>query len=240
MRLVNARFPIVPLCLLSFLACKPRAGSSCESDEARCLDTSRALVCDEGKLVETPCKGKAGCSTVQERTACDISGNAPGDACSKVDEGVAVCAGSDAMLACRARKFERVPCRGPRGCEMTGEQAHCDQSIAEPGEACKKPNAKACSTDRSQVLACVDGRMAPAYFCRGENRCSSAGGKLGCDQTVARLGDACDKALSGHVACSEDKRALITCQAERFVPSEKCKPGTTCTVSGQSTACSRP
>jgi hypothetical protein len=206
----------------------------------RCLDAKRAIVCDDGKFVETPCKGKAGCSTVQERTACDISGNQPGDVCGTGDEGIAVCAGDDAMLACHGRRFERVSCRGPRGCEMVSAQASCDQSVAEVGEACKKENAKACSADKTQVLSCQGGRMAAQYLCRGEGHCNSESGKLACDETVARLGDVCDKSLNGHIACSEDKKSLITCQNARFVPSEKCKPGTLCSISGQSTKCERP
>lgn len=226
--------------LVAFSSCKPGPGSSCDPLEARCLDAKRAIVCDNGKFVETPCRGKTGCFTVQESTTCDFSANQPGDVCSKSNEGVAVCAGEDAMLACHGRKFERVPCRGPRGCEMVAGQPNCDQSVAEVGEACKKQNAKACSVDKTQVLSCSDGHMKAHYACRGEGQCSSAGGKLACDQTVAKLGDTCDKALSGHIACSEDKKSLITCQNERFVPSEKCKPGTLCTVAGQSTKCEKP
>lgn len=227
---------------MSFCGCKAAPGGSCRADEARCLDEQRALVCDPELLtfVETPCKGKAGCTTAHERTACDVSGNAPGDPCSKADDGVAVCVGSDAMLACRQRKFEHVPCRGPRGCTMSGDHASCDQSVAEPGEACKKPGAQACSADGTEVLACVEGKMAPQYWCRGEGRCRAAGGKLSCDQSVARLGDRCDAKLSGHVACSEDKRALIACQGERFTASETCRPGTRCSVLGSATKCERP
>ena len=239
-RAVKSLLPIIPLCLLGFLACKPGPGSACGAREMRCLDAKRAIVCDDGKFVETPCKGKAGCSTLQESTACDISGNQPGDACSQADEGVAVCEGDQSMLACHRRKYETVPCRGPRGCEMLGAQANCDQSIAEAGEPCKKDKAKACSADQSQVLSCKDGRLAALYLCRGDAHCSSLGGKLGCDQTVAHLGDVCDKTLSGSTACSDDKKSLLICHDERFVPSEKCKPGTTCTVSGQSTKCEKP
>jgi hypothetical protein len=226
--------------LVLTLSCKPGPGSSCDVGEARCLDAKRSIVCEDGKFVETPCKGKAGCSTIQETTSCDISGNQPGDVCVNSDEGVAVCAGVDAMLACHGRKFEKVPCRGSRGCESVAGQANCDQSIAEPGEACKKPNAKACSVDKSRVLSCSDGAMREQYWCRGEAGCSAVGGKLSCDQTVAKLGDACDKGLDGHVACSEDKKSLITCNGDKFVPSEKCRPGTACTVSGQSTSCAKP
>lgn len=231
-------FALVLSCL-PLLACKASPGSSCAAHEARCLDDRRALVCDDGQFVETPCRGKDGCTTKDQKTRCDISGNQPGDACRGSDQGVAVCSSPTAMLACHGRTFENVPCRGPRGCEMIGEQPHCDQSIAEAGEACTKEGAKACAADGTRVLSCAAGRLGELYVCRGEARCTSAGGKLACDQTVARLGDHCDKTLSGHIACSEDKKALITCQNERFVPSEKCKAGKVCTVSGQSTKCER-
>ncbi len=241
MRLPNCGLLLVLSAAFTFLVgCKPGPGSSCDVGEARCLDARRELVCDDGKFVETPCKGKGGCTTIQEATSCDISGNQPGDPCAKADEGVAVCADERAMLACHARQFTKVACRGPRGCELVGKQANCDQSVAEVGEACKKAGASACSVDNSRVLTCRDGSMVELYRCRGENQCSSAAGKLACDQTVAKLGDTCDKTLSGHVACSEDKKSLITCQNERFVASEKCKPGTVCTVSGQSTSCAKP
>ena len=204
------------------------------------MDTKRAIVCDEGKFVEAPCKGKGGCSTAQESTSCDISGNQPGDVCSKSNEGVGVCVDEHTMLSCHGRKYESVPCRGPRGCDMVGAQANCDQSVAEAGELCKKENAKACSADQSQVLSCKGNHLVALYFCRGEQGCSSTGGKLGCDQTIAHLGDVCDKALASSTACADDKKSLLICQSERFMPSEKCKPGTTCTVSGQSTKCEKP
>lgn len=226
--------------LLLTVSCKPGPGSSCDAGEARCIDAQRSIVCEDGKFVETPCRGKGGCSTSKEATSCDISGNQPGDTCVREDEGVAVCVGSDAMLACHGRKFETVACRGPRGCESFGGRANCDQSVAEAGEPCSTPNAKACSVDKRRVLSCLDGRLSDQYECRGDAGCSAQGGKLTCDQTVAKLGDACDKGLDGHVACSEDKKSLITCDGEKFIAAEKCKPGTQCSVSGQSTSCTRP
>jgi hypothetical protein len=238
---VKALFPLISIGLVAFWSCKPAPGGSCDPGEARCLDAKREIICEDGKFVETPCKGKGGCSTLQERTTCDISGNEPGDPCSKAEEGVAVCSDDHAMLACHGRKFEKVPCRGPRGCEMVGAQANCDQSVAEAGDACRPLTAKAaCSQDKTSVLSCKDGRMSELYRCRGANGCVSGGGKLSCDQTIAALGDTCDKGLSGHVACSVDNKALIKCEAERFVASEKCKPGTQCTVAGQSTSCTKP
>lgn len=228
-----------PWLALVLSACKPAPGSSCDAGEARCLDAKRSLVCEDGKFVETPCKGKSGCSTAEETTTCDISGNEPGDVCVKGDEGAATCTARDAMLACHHGKFEKVPCRGPRGCEVTGAQASCDQSVAEAGEGCSKAAAKSCSTDKTHVLSCVEGTMREQYWCRGEAGCTSSGGKLSCDQTVAKLGDACDPGLDGHVACSDDKKALLTCNGAKFISSEKCKPGTECVVNGSATSCAK-
>jgi hypothetical protein len=203
------------------------------------LDAATALSCSDGTFTQVPCRGKRGCLSQDGKTSCDISGNHAGDRCSRDDQGVAVCASPSEMLACRGGTFVTVPCRGPNGCEMVGEQPRCDQSVAELGEACNPAGAKACSPDEARVLACADGRMTDLYRCRGDGKCRASGGKLACDQTVAQLGDRCDKALSGHIACSADRKALITCRDERFVPSEKCKAGTVCTVNGQSTKCER-
>jgi hypothetical protein len=203
------------------------------------LDPSTALLCSDGTYTEVPCRGKKGCESRDGKTSCDISANRAGDRCSLDDNGIAVCASTRDMLVCRAEAFKSVPCRGPRGCEMVGEQPRCDQSVAEPGEACNPSGAKACAVDGARVLVCDGGRMTELYQCRGEGKCRSEGGKLACDQTVAQPGDRCDKALSGHVACAEDKGSLITCKGERFVPAEKCKAGTKCAVSGQSTRCER-
>lgn len=226
--------------LLLAASCQPAPGSSCDAGEARCLDAKRGLVCDDGKFVEVPCKGKGGCTTLQQATSCDISGNQPGDACAQSEEGAAVCAEEGAMLVCRSRRFERVACLGPGGCETVGDQPSCDQSIAEAGDVCRAGGAKACAVDKARLLSCKDGRMTELYPCRGDGGCSSAAGKLTCDQTVARLGDGCDERLNGHVACSEDHRALVRCDGARFVAAEKCKVGTVCTVAGQSTRCVKP
>lgn len=227
-------------CLWLFPSCKAVPGSRCERDEARCLDSSRGLVCDDGLFVEVPCRGKGGCATIGEKTSCDISRNQLGDRCGKADEGAALCAGDKAMLACHSGKFESVSCLGPKGCELVNGQPNCDQSIAEAGDGCRQENAKACSSDGERVLSCRAGRMAELYVCRGEKRCTAQGGKLSCDQTLARIGDACDKGLSGHVACSLDHKALLKCEGERFAASENCKRAASCVVSGQSTRCVEP
>ncbi|HSU41216.1 MAG TPA: hypothetical protein VLJ38_16680, partial [Polyangiaceae bacterium] len=68
----------IALGVLMLAGCKPGVGSACQKGDARCLDAARALVCESGHFVETPCRGKDGCRTKLEVTACDIHGNQPG------------------------------------------------------------------------------------------------------------------------------------------------------------------
>ncbi len=221
------------------LGCKPGPGSSCDKGDARCVDPKRELVCDDGKFIEEPCRGKAGCSTAQEQTTCDITGERSGDACSHAEEGVAACGGADAMIACHDGKFVTVACRGPNGCTNDGGRALCDQSVAAAGDACKDPDSKACASDKQQVLSCKEQSMQPLYACRGPSGCNSSAKKLSCDQTVAKLGDACDKGLEGHIACNEEHSATLACKKQSFTLDEKCKPGTKCSVEGSSTSCAK-
>jgi hypothetical protein len=64
-------------------------------------------------------------------------------------------------------------------------------------------------------------------------------GKLDCDVSVALEGDACDARLEGHVACGMDRKGTLICKAGRFVPDAACKIGTSCSVSGTETRCSK-
>ena len=231
--------------LLAFAAplvtgCKPAVGSSCEKGEARCLDAKRELVCQAGKFLESPCNGPSGCSSTEKGTSCDFSGNKPGDLCSTDDEGAATCSNKDAMLACHAGLYARMPCRGSRGCTNAEGRALCDSSSAEPGDACHDENLKACSVDNSQVLICKQSTMQRFYLCRGENGCSSSAGKLSCDTSVAKLGDACDKKLEAQAfSCTPDGSAILVCKGGAFVLDETCKAGQKCTLVGSSTQCAK-
>ena len=120
--------------LSGFVACKPGVGSSCDKGEARCVDPARALTCEAGRFIETPCRGKDGCRLLPEGTACDIRGNKEGDGCSKDEEGAAVCSDPATLVSCRAGAIVRSACRGKGGCTEEIGRAQCDASIAEAGE----------------------------------------------------------------------------------------------------------
>jgi hypothetical protein len=236
------RVPFVVSLVASFALlthCKPGVGSSCEKGESRCIDGKRALVCQDGKYIETLCRGKNGCRLEPAGTACDIHENRDGDLCSTDEEGAAACVDPKTLVACRKGAYVRVPCRGPGGCAEEGGNARCDTSVAEAGESCAEEGKKACSLDGKRVLACSAGKMASKYECRGEKGCVSHSGKLDCDFSIAALGDACDQKLEGHFACDAEKKHIVRCAGGKFVADEACKKGTTCQSGGGSTKCEK-
>lgn len=231
----------LPLCSLGLLGsgCRAGVGASCEKGEARCLDGARALVCEAGKFIEVPCRGAKGCAAGPNSVACDINGSRPGDRCSRDEEGSAVCQSPSSIVACHDGKFVESACRGPKGCALLGDHALCDSSIGAPGEACKEDGKKACAVDGSVVLECRSHALTALYQCRGAKGCKLTEGKLDCDMSIAAEGEACDKRLEGHVACSPDRVATVVCKNGRFAADEKCKKGMSCTVDGNQTHCTK-
>jgi hypothetical protein len=227
------------LWLWTAAACTPSAGSSCEKGEARCIDGTRQLACQNGKFVETPCRGPGGCALGPEGTSCDFSKNRPGDACSSDDEGAALCAGPKQMIACRGGQYRLVSCHGPKGCTGESGYALCDQSVAELGDACKDDGKKACAADGKSVLVCRADKMERLFWCRGERGCSSAGGKLDCDLSLAIVGDPCDPTMEGSVSCSEDGSSTLVCKARQFAHDQACAPKTRCVAQGTTTRCEK-
>jgi hypothetical protein len=225
-------------CALSLAHCKPSVGSSCDKGEARCLDSKRELICQAGQFIESPCNGPGGCRLTDKGTSCDFSGNKAGDPCSSDDDGAAICSNKDGMIACHGGRYARVPCRGSRGCVIAEGRAACDTSLAEPGDVCQEEGSKACSVDGSQVLICKQHTMQRFYQCRGANGCASTAGKLSCDTSVAKLGDACDRKLEGQAfSCTPDEREILVCKGGAFVLNEACKAGQKCRSAAASTKC---
>lgn len=239
------RFRLIQLLVFSawstLASCKPSVGSSCAKGEARCLDERRELACQAGIFLETPCHGPAGCRSTEQGTVCDFSGNKSGDPCSADDEGAATCTNQDGMLACHAGSYALLPCRGSRGCVNAEGRALCDTSVAEPGDACHDENLKGCSSDATAVLICRQHSMQRFYWCRGPSGCTASAGKLSCDTSIARLGDACDKKLEGQAfSCTPDASAILVCKGGAFALDQTCKSGQQCLNSGSSTACAKP
>lgn len=230
-------WPQIGSWILLCIGCRAGVGGQCEKGEARCLDGARALTCEAGQFIEVPCRGPKGCAAGPNATACDIKGSRAGDRCSRDEEGTAVCENEQALMACRDGHFVSSPCRGPQGCTLAGEQALCDASMGVLGDACREDGKKACALDHSVVLECRKHALAPLYRCRGPKGCALVEGKLDCDMSVAAEGDACDKRLEGHVACSPDHAATVVCKGGHFAADEKCKKGLTCSAEANQTHC---
>jgi hypothetical protein len=233
----KARLRVALWLSLTFAACRPGVGSHCEKGEARCLDSRRALACEHGTFIEVPCRGPQGCSATDAAVSCDIHGSKEGDRCSLDEEGSASCADAATIVACHGGHFAASPCRGPKGCNVEGERALCDTTLAVLGENCREEGKKACATDKSAVLACKSLRMASLYSCRGPRGCSLTNGKLDCDMSVASNGDVCDLRMEGHIACSIDATSTLVCKAGAFVHDENCKAKMRCESSEREARC---
>lgn len=216
--------------------CEPGVGSSCDPEEARCLNGSTQLVCQDGEYIATPCRGPGGCAVLPTvGVACDITKNKAGDICATHEEGAASCTTEHQMVVCRGGKYAFEPCRGPAGCENSRRRANCDKTLASVGDPCKDEGGKACSAQGEDLLACKGGTMQPLYHCRGAAGCEAAG-KLNCDLSLAEVGDPCDPQMEGAAACTPDKREIVTCKAGSFIKDQACGPKMVCEP-GSSTQC---
>lgn len=229
------RKPVLSFALfvLGLASCKPGPGSSCDKGEARCVDRTSQLVCQNGHYIQAPCRGPRGCGLTPSGISCDISANQPGDVCSTDEEGASACVDAKTKIVCAGGKFVAGSCRGPKGCETQEGRPLCDMSIAEPGDVCKDSDkTKACSVDGKQYLVCTGAKMTMEFQCLGPNGCKSEGGKLSCDMTYARDKDPCTKEMEGKHACNLDKSSIVTCKGGKFVIDEECKGGTSCNAEG--------
>ncbi len=164
--------------------CKKKAGDSCAKGEAACKDDRTTLSCQDGKFIESPCKGANGCKVEGATVDCDISGNANGDPCSKEEEGNTACSGDGkSQIECKGGAYVVHPCRGPDGCKQTGMMANCDVSIAQQGDLCEGvTGGYACSLDNKALLKCKNGKFEVEEQCPAEKPCKVEGNSAGCSE----------------------------------------------------------
>lgn len=216
---------------LALVACGgKKAGAPCKGTAATC-DASKqtALVCRDGTYVAVACAGPKACAPYKDRVSCDTTVAELGDPCMGDEDEYACSADKKLGLVCNPKtsKFEKHrDCRGPAGCTMNGHTLSCDQSIAEKGDACKVPDAIACSEDKKSLVICRDGHFAVHRFCRGRHGCFDRGDGPSCDLTLSQPGDPCG--IQGQVVCSVDGKSELVCQGSTFLKSLSCK--TACTV----------
>jgi DNA-directed RNA polymerase subunit RPC12/RpoP len=144
-------------------------------------------------------------------------------ACSKDGKAQLQCGANDRMTVVET-------CKGPNACRATtsGKSVTCDTTLADPNDPCDLTEG-ACSTDHKAELRCQAGHFAVTATCKGPDGCTvtpsktGSGYTLSCDDHVADVGDPCFD--TERAACSSDKKALLTCTAQRFVVHRACKRG---------------
>jgi hypothetical protein len=131
-------------------------------------------------------------------------------------------------------------CLGERNCVMEQKKVTCDNSIANTGDACREEDDYACSPDKKVAVVCRSGKFTVASNCKGKNGCrvtgdKNTGFKVECDDSIANIGDPCDK--EGHFACAPDEKQIVKCVGKKFAADDKCKKQEKCAVKGELVGC---
>ena len=101
-----------------------------------------------------------------------------GDSC---DQTGFLCENPTAALECRLGKWTLLPCRGPLGCQRTGDTIKCDMSGNAEGDACASTaeGKGLCTVDGKATLECRQGSLVKTNTCTS---CSVSGEQVICNQ----------------------------------------------------------
>lgn len=231
----------VALVAVTLVGCKPKQGGSCKIETKEvCTDEKKALVCHDAKWEEIACKGEKGCQRNGNDSTCDQSVAGDGDRCNLVGDFVCT-QDKQAMLECKGNKWTLVQgCLGERACVIEAKKVTCDNSIANAGDGCREEDDYACSPDKKSALVCKQGKFTVASKCSGKGGCKvggdkASGFKVECDDSIANVGDPCEK--DSHYACAPDEKQIVKCVNKKFVADDKCKGREKCAVKGEQVGC---
>jgi hypothetical protein len=224
---------------------KPTAGQACfiGNNKYQCTDPATALLCQNGKWVNMPCRGPKGCSGVGNMQSCDDDLAQAGEACMMSVGGDNIACGTDKLseLVCTAGVWKTTrSCKGPKHCSITGTIVHCDDTMADVGDACvAEPGDDnyACSVDKKIMTECdaTSSKFIVSDNCRGQKGCWLEGNKVNCDLSAARIGDKCH--LVDNHSCSEDATQEVKCSPQfTWIKQRDCKHGG-CKVKNNSVYC---
>ena len=230
-----------PLLFIAFAGCKPKADGNCKIEtKESCTSEKAALACHDGKWEEMPCRGSGGCSKAGKEDSCDQSVANDKDTCNLPSD-VVCTEDKKGMLECKGNKWTAIQtCLGTRGCSMETKKVSCDNTVANPGEPCRDDNDYACSPDAKTVVVCRSNKFTTGAMCRGKGGCKVMGEKgetkVECDDSIARVGDPCEK--EGHYSCADDEKSIVRCKAKKYELDDTCKKrGEKCAVRGDLVGC---
>jgi hypothetical protein len=220
----------------------PKAGDACTSGQGVCVDAKSMMACIKGKFAPMPCQGASGCATKGTASDCDNSLASVGDACDEIGD-YACSRDLKAALSCKDNRFAvEGTCKGAGACTLKKDGLYCDNDISDPGDPCHDVGDFACTADKKLALKCgPDHTMAPLNTCKGAKGCRAheipEEKKLEfiCDDAVADLNDPCDE--NGEQACTMDRKGLLRCAGNKFLPQATCIAGCTFDPSGDKFVC---
>jgi hypothetical protein len=209
-------------------------GAACDGQTSDC-DGRTLVQCVDHKFHRVPCGGTGGCTHQLDGVSCDSTIASLGEACR---EGRFACAADKlSQLTCQNGAFVlQKTCRGPKGCSVEPPTTKgtltldCDSSVGVIGEACV--DGGACSTDKTSILKCVNGKYATYKRCRGTvAECKLDGKQLVCAEAgIGQAGDPCESGA----ACSADGKSFLECKSGAYALSHACR---TCKTTGDRVNC---
>ncbi len=217
-RLVAGVFGVgLVVCLSQCKGLKPTPGGPCvTNNKYMCNDPSSAMLCQNGKYVNMPCRGPRGCRGMGASSMCDDDLAAEGDVCLQtLNENWSCTTDHNKELICKDGKFAVArTCKGPKRCSISAEVVSCDDSVADIGDQCIAEPGDAnygCSTDKKQEIVCdaASSKFQPSASCRGPKGCWIEGDSVHCDKSMARAGEKC-RSVDDHT-CSEDAMNELKC-----------------------------
>jgi hypothetical protein len=214
--------------LVALAGCKPEVGGKCSQNGimAKTGDATSVLTCVSGAWTKLPCRGPKGAAQVGARMECDDTIASDGDACLQESNADAACSvDRKSFLICNATATgatfsTKAQCRGPKQCQVTGNEVTCDTTLQSVNDPCDQPGVGTCSEDKKRRLVCKDSKWQVDRFCRGASGCTTSNREVDCDESLANPGDPCG--LSGN-ACSNDGKTELSCVGGHFVPHKTCK-----------------
>jgi hypothetical protein len=230
------------LVLVQCNALKQKPGDKCVSNgQFKCTDPGNGLLCQNGTIVNLPCRGPHGCTGMGTASQCDDDLGQSGEACLMGSGGENYACGTDlkSELVCTSGKWTvNSTCKGPAGCKVTGTMVHCDDNFADINDPCLSSPGNdnySCTPDKKAIVVCTGNKFIEAEGCRGQKGCYITGEEVYCDNSMAKIGDKCRHA-DNH-ACSEDGTALLHCTAQLAWAQQTACPKSGCKVHGRELDC---
>lgn len=132
------------------------------------------------------CLGDRACTMEAKKVTCDNSFANVGDGCREEDDYACGLPDKKNAIVCRSGKFVMASnCKGKNGCKVSGDKTagfkvECDDSIANPGDACDKEGHYSCTPDERQIVRCVGKKYVADDKCKPKEKCAVKGELVGC------------------------------------------------------------